>query len=77
MLYDAVGLANTLHFCFNAAMVMGRMARIAQIMLLQPLAIVVLALLINRERIRLETVLVAAAIVPTVLIGQRMRIKRS
>jgi drug/metabolite transporter (DMT)-like permease len=64
-------------FVFNAAMAMGGIARIGQIMLLQPFVIVVLALPVNRERIRIETVLFAAAVVATVLIGQRMRVRRS
>jgi drug/metabolite transporter (DMT)-like permease len=64
-------------FVFNAAMAMGGIARVGQIMLLQPFVIVVLALPINHEPIRLETVLFAAAVVTTVVIGQRTRVRRS
>jgi drug/metabolite transporter (DMT)-like permease len=44
-------------------------------MLLQPFMIVALALPVNGEPISLETVLFAAAVVATVLIAQRMRVK--
>jgi hypothetical protein len=37
----------------------------------------VLAALVNREPIRLMTLAYAAAVVATVLIGQRMRVKRN
>jgi drug/metabolite transporter (DMT)-like permease len=64
-------------FVFNAAMAMSGVARVGQLMLLQPFVIVVLAALVNREPIRLMTVAYAAAVVATVLIGQRMRVKRN
>ncbi len=63
-------------FVWNAAMAIGGIARAAQLFLLQPFTIVALAALINRERIDLETVLFAVAVVATVLIGQRMRVRR-
>jgi drug/metabolite transporter (DMT)-like permease len=63
-------------FVFNAALAIGGIARVGQIMLLQPFMIVALALPINGEPINLETVLFAAAVVGTVLIGQRMRVAR-
>jgi drug/metabolite transporter (DMT)-like permease len=73
-----VGLVSqyTAFFVFNAAMAIGGIARVGQIMLLQPFAIVALALPVNGEPIDIETVLFAAAVVATVLIGQRMRIAR-
>ena len=49
---------------------------IGQIMLLQPFMIVALALPVNGEPIDIETILFAAAVVTTVLIGQRMRVER-
>jgi drug/metabolite transporter (DMT)-like permease len=73
-----VGLASqyTAFFVFNAAMAMGGIARVGQIMLLQPFAIVALAWPVNGEPIDVETILFAAAVVTTVLIGQRMRVAR-
>jgi drug/metabolite transporter (DMT)-like permease len=64
-------------FVFNAAMAMSSVARVGQLMLMQPFVIVVLAALVNREPIRLMTLAYAAAVVATVLIGQRMRVKRN
>lgn len=63
-------------FVFNVAMAMGGVARMSQVLLLQPLVIVALAWPVNGERIELETLLFAAAVVATVVIGQRMRVKR-
>jgi drug/metabolite transporter (DMT)-like permease len=63
-------------FVFNAAMAIGGIARVGQIMLLQPFMIVALAVPVNGERIDVETVVFAAAVVATVLIGQRMRVTR-
>jgi drug/metabolite transporter (DMT)-like permease len=73
-----VGLVSqyTAFFVFNAAMAMGGIARVGQIMLLQPFMIVALALPVNGEPIDVETILFAAAVVTTVLIGQRMRVER-
>jgi hypothetical protein len=45
-------------------------------MLLQPFVIVALALPVNGEPIDLDTLGFAAAVVVTVLIGQRMRVTR-
>ena len=56
---------------------MGGIARIGQIMLLQPFVIVGLALPINGEPITVETIVFAIAVVVTVLIGQRARVGRS
>jgi drug/metabolite transporter (DMT)-like permease len=66
----------TAFFVFNAALAIGGIARVGQVMLLQPFAIVALALPVNGERINVETILFAAAVVATVLIGQRMRVAR-
>jgi drug/metabolite transporter (DMT)-like permease len=63
-------------FVFNAAMARIGIARVGQIMLLQPFVIVVLALPVNHEEIRLETLLFAAAVIAVVFVGQRMRVKR-
>ena len=66
----------TAFFVFNAALAIGGIARVGQVMLLQPFAIVALALPVNGEPINVETILFAAAVVATVLIGQRMRVVR-
>ena len=63
-------------FVFNAAMAMGGVARVGQLMLLQPFVIVALAAPVNGEPVRLSTIAFAAAVVGTVLIGQRMRVTR-
>jgi drug/metabolite transporter (DMT)-like permease len=63
-------------FVFNAAMAMTGVARVGQLMLLQPFVIVVLAALVNGEPIRFTTLAYAAAVVATVLIGQRMPVQR-
>jgi drug/metabolite transporter (DMT)-like permease len=63
-------------FVFNAAMAMAGVARIGQLMLLQPFVIVVLAALINSEPLSLTTLAYAGAVVLMVVIGQRMRIRR-
>jgi drug/metabolite transporter (DMT)-like permease len=62
---------------YNAAMAMGGVARIGQLMLLQPFVIVALSVPVNGERLDLETILFAAAVVAVVVIGQRMRVKRA
>jgi drug/metabolite transporter (DMT)-like permease len=66
----------TAFFVFNAALAMGGIARVGQIMLLQPFVIVGLALPVNKEPIQIDTILFAAAVVATVLIGQRMKVTR-
>jgi drug/metabolite transporter (DMT)-like permease len=73
-----VGLVSqyTAFFVFNAAMAMGGIARMSQIMLLQPFVIVALAGTVNGEAIDSETILFAIAVVAIVLIAQRMRVVR-
>lgn len=66
----------TAFFVFNAAMAMGGVARIGQLMLLQPFVIVALAAPVNGEPIEWTTLVYAAAVVATVAIGQRMRVNR-
>jgi drug/metabolite transporter (DMT)-like permease len=63
-------------FVFNAAMAIGGIARIGQIMLLQPFVILLLAVPVDGEPLSLETALFAATVVATVLIGYRTRIVR-
>jgi drug/metabolite transporter (DMT)-like permease len=63
-------------FVFNAAMAMAGVARVGQLMLVQPFVIVVLAALINREPLRLTTLAYAGAVVAMVIVGQRMQVRR-
>lgn len=63
-------------FVFNGAMALAGVARVGQLMLLQPFVIVVLAAPVNGEPVRLNTLAYAAAVVATVLIGQRMPVQR-
>jgi drug/metabolite transporter (DMT)-like permease len=63
-------------FVFNAAMAAGGVARIGQLMLLQPFVIVALAAPVNGEPIQLSTVAYAAAVVAAVVVGHRMRVQR-
>lgn len=64
-------------FIFNAGMAMGGVARIGQLTLLQPFIVVALAAPVNGEPIQLSTLAYAAAVVGTVIIGQRMRVTRT
>jgi drug/metabolite transporter (DMT)-like permease len=63
-------------FVFNAAMAMGGVARVGQLMLLQPFVIVALSVPVNGERFDASTLLYATAVVATVLAGQRMGVTR-
>jgi len=63
-------------FVFNVAMAMGGVARVGQLMLLQPFVIVALSVPVNGERFEVSTLFYAAAVVVTVLVGQRMRVTR-
>ncbi len=64
-------------FVFNAAMAMGGVARVGQLMLLQPFVIVALSVPVNGERFDISTLLYATAVVVAVLAGQRMGVTRS
>ncbi len=63
-------------FVFNAAMAMGGVARVSQLMLLQPFVIVALSVPVNGERFDISTLLYATAVVAAVLAGQRMGVTR-
>lgn len=63
-------------FAWNAGLAMGGVARVSQIQLLMPFVVVLMAAVVNRESIDLETVLFATAVVATVAIGTRMRVVR-
>ena len=63
-------------FALNAGMALGGVSRVGQLMLLQPFVIVALSIPVNGESFDPEIVLFAAAVVATVLVGQRMRVTR-
>jgi drug/metabolite transporter (DMT)-like permease len=66
----------TAFFVFNAGLAMGGIARVGQMSLLQPFLIVAIAWPVNGEPISFETLGFAAAVVATVLLGQRARVRR-
>ena len=63
-------------FAWNAGMAIGGIARVSQIQLLQPFFTFVLAALFNGEEITLQILLFAAAVVITVAISFRVRVRR-
>jgi drug/metabolite transporter (DMT)-like permease len=64
-------------FAWNAGMAIGGIARVSQTQLLQPFITFVLAALFNGEEITLQILLFAAAVVTTVAISSRVRVRRS
>ncbi|MBV9346518.1 MAG: DMT family transporter [Pseudolabrys sp.] len=60
----------------NFGMAMAGMARVGQLLLLQPFVVLAIAIPVNGEKFDWETLLFAAAVVATVVIGQRMRVTR-
>ena len=62
-------------FAWNAGMAMGGIARVSQVQLLQPFVTFALAALFNDETITLQILLFAAAVVVTVAISTRTRVK--
>jgi len=63
-------------FVFNAGMALAGVARVGQLMLLQPFVVVALSLPVNGEHFEPSTVLFAAAVVVAVIAGQRMQVRR-
>ena len=63
-------------FFWNAGLALGGIARVGQMQLLQPFVIVLMAALVNAEPIQTETLGFAAAVIITVAIGRRMRIRQ-
>jgi drug/metabolite transporter (DMT)-like permease len=61
-------------FVFNAAMAISGVARVSQLMLLQPFVILGLAALVNGEPARPSTFAYAGAVVATVFVGRRMSV---
>jgi drug/metabolite transporter (DMT)-like permease len=60
-------------FAWNAGLAIGGIARVGQVQLLQPFITIVIAATINHEPIEFSTIVFAAAVVATVLIGLRTR----
>ncbi len=60
-------------FAWNAGLAMGGIARVGQVQLLQPFVTLTVAALINGEHVGIDTILFAAAVAATVLIGLRSR----
>jgi drug/metabolite transporter (DMT)-like permease len=60
-------------FAWNAGLAMGGIARVGQVQLLQPFITLAIASTINGERVEMITILFAAAVAATVLIGLRSR----
>ena len=76
LLYVALATQLIGFFVWNAGLALGGIARVGQIQLLQPFVVIGLAAAINGEPLDLETLLFAAAVVATVMIGRRMRVRR-
>jgi drug/metabolite transporter (DMT)-like permease len=74
--YVALVSQYTAFFVFNAGLAIGGIARVGQMSLLQPFLIVAIAWPVNGEPISFETLGFAAAVVITVLLGQRARVRR-
>lgn len=64
-------------FAWNAGMLLAGIARVSQIQLLMPFIVVLIAAVVNHERIDLETILFAGSVVATVAIGTRMRVAKA
>jgi drug/metabolite transporter (DMT)-like permease len=60
-------------FAWNAGMAIGGIARVSQVLLLQPFVTFALAAWFNDETITLQILLFAAAVVATVAISTRTR----
>jgi drug/metabolite transporter (DMT)-like permease len=64
-------------FAWNAGMAMGGIARVSQVQLLQPFITFALAAYFNGEIITLQILLFAAAVVATVAISTRTRVRQT
>jgi drug/metabolite transporter (DMT)-like permease len=63
-------------FAWNAGMAMGGIARVSQVQLLQPFITFALAAIFNGETITVQILLFAAAVVATVAISTRTRVRQ-
>lgn len=63
-------------FFWNAGLALGGIARVGQLQLLQPFAIVLMAAGVNGEPVEAETLAFALAVVVAVMVGRRMGVAR-
>jgi drug/metabolite transporter (DMT)-like permease len=77
LLYVAVFSQWIGFFAWNAGMAMGGIARVSQVQLLQPFITFALAAFFNDETITPQILLFAAAVVATVAIGTRTRVRQT
>ena len=77
LLYVAVFSQWIGFFAWNAGMAMGGIARVSQVQLLQPFITFALAALFNDETITPQILLFAAAVVATVAISTRTRVRQT
>ena len=77
LLYVAVFAQWIGFFAWNAGMAMGGIARVSQVQLLQPFITFALAALFNDETITPQILLFAAAVVATVAISTRTRVRQT
>jgi drug/metabolite transporter (DMT)-like permease len=77
LLYVAVFSQWIGFFAWNAGMAMGGIARVSQVQLLQPFITFALAAFFNGETITLQILLFAAAVVATVAISTRTRVRQT
>ena len=77
LLYVAVFSQWIGFFAWNAGMAIGGIARVSQVQLLQPFITFALAALFNDETITLQILLFAAAVVATVAISTRTRVRQT
>ena len=64
-------------FAWNAGIAICGLSKVSQLQLLQPFVTIILAASVNREAIDLETILFAAAVIATVAISSRTRIRQA
>jgi drug/metabolite transporter (DMT)-like permease len=62
-------------FAWNAGISICGLSKVSQLQLLQPFVTIALAALVNREAIDLDTILFAGAVVATVAISARTRVR--
>ena len=63
-------------FAWNRGLMLGGIAKVSQVQLLQTFVTLALAALLNGETLDVETISVATLVVATVMLGQRTRVRR-
>ena len=64
-------------FAWNAGIAICGLSKVSQLQLLQPFVTIIVAAFVNHETIDLETLLFAGAVVATVAISSRTRIRQA